>query len=43
VLPGIPLIKLVGGKYDGRFIVTKAGAFGHENALIDILNYLKEM
>jgi uncharacterized protein YgbK (DUF1537 family) len=43
ILPGIPLIKIVGGKYDGRFVVTKAGAFGHEYALIEVLNYLKEM
>jgi len=41
VLPGIPACKLIGGKYDGLRIVTKAGGFGDENAVINAIKYLK--
>lgn len=42
VLPGIPICKVVGGKYNGLRIVTKAGGFGDENAIIKIVKCLKE-
>lgn len=39
ILPGVPYGKLVGGALDGALIATKSGAFGNENALIEIENY----
>jgi len=42
VLPGIPASKLIGGKYDGLRVVTKAGGFGDENAVINAIRYLKK-
>ena len=41
VLPGIPLAKLVGGRFDGMPIVTKAGGFGSEDALIVSMKKLR--
>jgi len=39
ICPGIPLGRIVGGNYDGRFIVTKSGRFGKADSLIDILKW----
>ncbi|MBI5603278.1 MAG: four-carbon acid sugar kinase family protein, partial [Deltaproteobacteria bacterium] len=41
VAPGIPLGMLKGGLCDGLKVVTKAGAFGAEDALCQAVDYLK--
>ena len=38
ICPGIPLGRIVGGHYDGRFIVTKSGRFGNPGSLVEIFN-----
>lgn len=40
---GIPLMKLVGGPFEGLKIVTKAGAFGKEDAIAYATRKLKEV
>jgi uncharacterized protein YgbK (DUF1537 family) len=40
---GIPLMRLIGGKYEGLKVVTKAGAFGKEDALFYALRKLREI
>lgn len=40
ILPGIPIGTLIGGKFDGLHVVTKAGGFGDKNSFVDILNCL---
>jgi uncharacterized protein YgbK (DUF1537 family) len=42
VMPGIPLNKVNSGKHNGMKIITKAGAFGKEDALSYSINRLKE-
>ena len=39
---GIPLMRLIGGKYEGLKVVTKAGAFGKEDAIFYALRKLRE-
>lgn len=39
---GIPLMRLIGGEYDGLKVITKAGAFGKEDAISYGLRKLKE-
>jgi uncharacterized protein YgbK (DUF1537 family) len=39
---GIPLMKLSGGSFDGLKVVTKAGAFGNEDAIFYALRKLRE-
>jgi uncharacterized protein YgbK (DUF1537 family) len=39
---GIPLMRLIGGRYDGLKVVTKAGAFGNEDAIFYGFRKLKE-
>lgn len=39
---GIPMMRLVGGLMDGLKVVTKAGAFGREDAILFALRKLKE-
>lgn len=39
---GIPLTRLVGGRHDGLKVVTKAGAFGGEDAIFYGLRKLRE-
>ncbi len=41
VLPGIPLGQLDGGCSPGLRVVTKAGAFGEENAIVEAVKTLK--
>ena len=41
VAPGIPMCALIGGDYEGAPIVTKAGGFGAEDALLVALRTLK--
>ncbi|MBC7087123.1 MAG: four-carbon acid sugar kinase family protein [Tissierellales bacterium] len=43
VLTGIPMMKMCGGIYNGMKLITKAGAFGDENALIYSLEKIKEV
>jgi uncharacterized protein YgbK (DUF1537 family) len=40
---GIPLMRLSGGPFEGMKVVTKAGAFGKEDALLFALRKLKEI
>ncbi|MDR3562541.1 MAG: four-carbon acid sugar kinase family protein [Negativicutes bacterium] len=42
VAPGIPLGALQGGLRDGLRVVTKAGAFGSEDALSKAMDFLKQ-
>ena len=41
VLPGIPLGQLVGGWRPGLRVVTKAGAFGADTAIVESVRVLK--
>lgn len=41
VLPGIPLSKIIGGRHDGLHVITKAGGFGDENAMVECIKYMK--
>ena len=41
VLPGIPLGRVLGGAADGLAVVTKAGGFGKEDALVRIAEFLE--
>ncbi|MEM2876200.1 MAG: four-carbon acid sugar kinase family protein [Candidatus Bathyarchaeia archaeon] len=41
VLPGIPLMRVMDGEFRGLRVVTKAGAFGNEEALVKIIKYLR--
>jgi len=38
ICPGIPLGRIVGGNYNGRFIVTKSGRFGNPGSLVEIFD-----
>ena len=40
---GIPLMRLIGGKHEGLKVVTKAGAFGKEDAIFYSLRKLREI
>lgn len=42
ILPGIPLLTIKGGKYEGLKVVTKAGAFGKEDAIDYCIRKIKE-
>ncbi len=42
VVPGIPMVTLVGGPADGLRVVTKAGAFGREDALVAAIEYVRK-
>jgi uncharacterized protein YgbK (DUF1537 family) len=39
ICPGIPLGRIAGGPYNGRFIVTKSGRFGNSNSLVEIIDW----
>lgn len=41
VLPGIPVVRALDGEFRGLKLVTKAGAFGREDAVFRIVEYLK--
>lgn len=41
VRPGIPAVEFIGGIGDGLRVVTKAGAFGEEDALAEAVKYLR--
>ncbi|HHY52527.1 MAG TPA: four-carbon acid sugar kinase family protein, partial [Clostridiales bacterium] len=43
ILVGIPMMRLRGGPWDGLKIITKAGAFGREDAIDFALRKLKEV
>jgi uncharacterized protein YgbK (DUF1537 family) len=40
ICPGIPLGRIAGGPYDGRFIVTKSGRFGNQDSLVKIIDWI---
>jgi len=40
VLPGIPAGELMGGRFEGINVITKAGAFGQEDTLVRLIRYL---
>lgn len=40
---GIPLVQVKGGKYEGMKLVTKAGAFGADDAAAFALRKIKEV
>jgi len=42
VLIGIPMTRIVGGKYDNTKVITKAGAFGQNDELFFCMRKLKE-
>lgn len=42
ILPGIPLLTIKGGKHEGLKLVTKAGAFGNEDAIDYCIKKIKE-
>jgi len=39
ICPGIPVGRIAGGLYEGRFIVTKSGRFGTPESLAEIVNW----
>ena len=39
--PGVPAGELIGGRYQGKRVVTKAGGFGTEEALVKSIAYLE--
>lgn len=43
VLPGIPLMQIVGGKFDKLPVITKAGAFGDRDALVQSIQFLRKL
>jgi uncharacterized protein YgbK (DUF1537 family) len=43
ICPGIPLGRIAGGPYDGRFIVTKSGRFGNPGSLVDIIGLVRQL
>lgn len=40
VMPGIPVGRMVGGRADGRMVITKSGGFGAADTLDRVLNVL---
>ena len=40
ILPGIPYSRVINGEFANLYIVTKAGAFGDENALVRCIDFL---
>jgi uncharacterized protein YgbK (DUF1537 family) len=41
VEPGVPAGELIGGQYPGMRVVTKAGGFGTEEAMVKSITYLE--
>jgi len=41
VLAGVPSCRLMGGRWNGLRVVTKAGGFGNEEGLITIIKFLR--
>lgn len=42
IVPGIPVARLLGGRKNGLRIVTKAGGFGNEHAIVKAAQHLKQ-
>lgn len=40
IVPGIPVGRFVGGRFDGIYAVTKSGGFGSPDALDKVLQYI---
>jgi len=38
---GVPFVSLLGGPFEGLKMVTKAGAFGNENTIMNAIKYLR--
>jgi uncharacterized protein YgbK (DUF1537 family) len=43
LLPGIPWGRIIGGEHDGMRVVTKAGGFGDNNTLVEIMGSTKSL
>ena len=43
LLPGVPIGRVVGGDADGVTLVTKAGGFGAEDALVEVIERLRAL
>ncbi|MVB12480.1 D-threonate kinase [Caprobacter fermentans] len=43
IAAGIPMMRLIGGPYAGLKIITKAGAFGGDDAIVTAMKKLKEV
>jgi len=41
VLPGIPVGRILGGKREGMWVITKAGGFGGAYTLVKLMKYMK--
>jgi len=41
IMPGIPIGKVIGGKHEGTWVITKAGGFGDEDAILKSIRFLK--
>ncbi|HEY9076659.1 MAG TPA: four-carbon acid sugar kinase family protein [Anaerolineaceae bacterium] len=41
VFPGVVLSRILGGRFDGMNLVTKAGAFGNDQTLVQIIAWLQ--
>lgn len=41
IIPGMPSGRLVGGPHAGLMIVTKAGSFGEEDAIVQAVRYIR--
>jgi len=42
VMPGIPVSQLIGSRFNSLRLITKAGAFGSDDALVICLERIKE-
>jgi uncharacterized protein YgbK (DUF1537 family) len=40
ICPGIPIGRISGGIYGGRYIITKSGRFGNKESLLEIMDYV---
>lgn len=43
VLPGIPTGKILGGKHEGMKVATKAGGFGDEHSLVELVKLFRSL
>jgi uncharacterized protein YgbK (DUF1537 family) len=43
LLPGIPWGRIIGGEHDGLRVITKAGGFGDDGTLVEIIKYAENL
>ena len=43
VMPGIPVGAISGGDADSRLVVAKAGGFGDQDALVEVIRYVRNL